>query len=178
MFCFLTDFLEHPVYKASQKADGMTGDVSSEVKKDDKETQTPKELVKDFCSYTTTHGVGRLAQAKTLFSRLIWTVFILGAFTMFFFQTYGLFTLYLSRPVSTVVKVKHKTVSKQIVLRGLQLSISTVITISMNMQRTHWRQLESPHDVWETYETFIRNTHTVLNGNEVYNGLSKRRKLT
>ena len=92
----------------------MAGDVSYEVKKDNKEIQTPKELVKDFCSYTTTHGVGRLAEAKTLFSRSIWTVFILGAFAMFFFQTYGLFTLYLSRPVSTVVKVKHKTVSKQI----------------------------------------------------------------
>ena len=145
LFCFLIDFLEHPVNKASQKADGMTGDVSSEVKKDGKETQTPKELVKDFCSYTTTHGVGRLAEAKTLFSRSIWTVFILGAFAMFFFQTYGLFTLYLSRPVSTVVKVKHKTVSKQIVLRGLQLSISTVITRSMNMQRAHWKQLERVH---------------------------------
>ena len=92
----------------------MTGEVSYQVKKDIEETQTPKELVKDFCSYTTTHGVGRLAEAKTLFSRSIWTVFILGAFTMFFFQTYGLFTLYLSRPVSTVVKVRHKTVSKQV----------------------------------------------------------------
>lgn len=117
----------------------MTGDVSNEVKKDDKETQTPKELVKDFCSYTTTHGVGRLAEAKTLFSRSIWTVFILGAFAMFFFQTYGLFTLYLSRPVSTVVKVKHKTVSKQIMQSGSQLSNSTVITRSMNLQRTHWK---------------------------------------
>ena len=92
----------------------MTGDVSYEVKKDSKETQTPKELVKDFCSYTTTHGIGRLAEAKTLFTRSIWTVFILGAFAMFFYQIFGLFTLYLSRPVSTVVKVRYKTVSKQI----------------------------------------------------------------
>ena len=92
----------------------MAGDGSYELKKDNKETQTSRELVKDFCSYTTTHGVGRLAEAKTLFSRLIWTVFILGAFAMFFYQTYGLFTLYLSRPVSTVVKVRHETVSKQI----------------------------------------------------------------
>lgn len=123
----------------------MTGDVSNEVKKDDKETQTPKELVKDFCSYTTTHGVGRLAEAKTLFSRSIWTVFILGAFAMFFFQTYGLFTLYLSRPVSTVVKVKHKTVSKQIMQSRSQLPILTVIIRSMNLQITHWKQLERVH---------------------------------
>lgn len=123
----------------------MTGDVSNEVKKDDKETQTPKELVKDFCSYTTTHGVGRLAEAKTLFSRSIWTVFILGAFAMFFFQTYGLFTLYLSRPVSTVVKVKHKTVSKQTMQSRSQLPILTVIIRSMNLQITHWKQLERVH---------------------------------
>lgn len=96
----------------------MAGDVSYEVKKDNKERQTPKELVKDFSSYTTTHGVGRLAEAKTLFSRSIWTVFILGAFAMFFYQTYGLFTLYLSRPVSTVVKVRHKTVGKHIMQGG------------------------------------------------------------
>lgn len=123
----------------------MTGDVSNEVKKDDKETQTPKDLVKDFCSYTTTHGVGRLAEAKTLFSRSIWTVFILGAFAMFFFQTYGLFTLYLSRPVSTVVKVKHKTVSKQTMQSRSQLPILTVIIRSMNLQITHWKQLERVH---------------------------------
>ena len=81
------------------------------VKKDSDDLQSPKELIKDFCGYTTTHGVGRLAETKTLFSRLIWTVFILGAFAMFIFQTHGLFTLYLSRPVATVVKVKHKAVS-------------------------------------------------------------------
>ena len=88
----------------------MAGETSTEDKKDGEEPKTPKELVKDFCSYTTTHGVGRLAEARTLFSRSIWTIFILGAFAMFIFQTYGLFKLYLSRPVSTVVKVKHKTV--------------------------------------------------------------------
>lgn len=89
----------------------MAGEASfNEDKKDGEEPKTPKELIKDFCSYTTTHGVGRLAEARTLFSRSIWTVFILGAFGMFIFQTIGLFTLYLRRPVSTVVKVKHKSV--------------------------------------------------------------------
>lgn len=88
----------------------MTGETSHEGKKDGESPKIPKELVKDFCSYTTTHGVGRLAEARTLFSRSICTVFILGAFAMFFFQTHGLFKLYLSRPISTVVKVKHKSV--------------------------------------------------------------------
>ena len=91
----------------------MTGEDSNEVKKDGEEPQSPKELIKEFCSYTTTHGVGRLAEAKTLFSRSIWTVFILGAFAMFIYQTCGLFNLYLRRPVSTAVKEKYKTVSIQ-----------------------------------------------------------------
>lgn len=84
----------------------MAGATEQNVKKSE-DNQSPKELIKDFCGYTTTHGVGRLAEARTLFSRFIWTIFILGAFTMFIFQTHGLFTLWLSRPVATVVKVKH-----------------------------------------------------------------------
>ena len=143
----------------------MSGDVSYEVsKKDNKETQTPKELVKDFCSYTTTHGVGRLAEAKTLFSRSIWTVFILGAFAMFFFQTYGLFTLYLSRPVSTVVKVKHKTVSKTNYTKQL-ITFSTVIIRFMNwLIKTHWKQLKRVHMTSRTHQTFMCNKYTELKG--------------
>ena len=128
----------------------MAGDVSYETKKDDKETQTPKELVKDFCSYTTTHGIGRLAEAKTVFSRLIWTVFILGAFAMFFFQTYGLFTLYLSRPVSTVVKVRHKTVSKQIMHNDHNF-FNCYYQINEFAKNTLEAIRKSPHDVWDTY---------------------------
>ena len=114
---FFIYFLVHPVYKLPQfkGSEPMAGEASlNEDKKDGEETKKPKELIKDFCSYTTTHGIGRLAEAKTLFSRSIWTVFIIGAFAMFIFQTYGLFKLYLSRPVSTVVKVKHKSVCIQI----------------------------------------------------------------
>ena len=88
----------------------MAGATEHNVKKSE-DNQSPKELIKDFCGYTTTHGIGRLAEARTLFSRFIWTIFILGAFTMFIFQTHGLFTLWLSRPVATVVKVKHNAVS-------------------------------------------------------------------
>lgn len=89
----------------------MAGDASYEQKKDSEVPQSSKELIKEFCSYTTTHGLARLAETKILFCRLTWAVFILGAFVMFIYQTHGLFTMYLSRPVSTVVKVKHKSVS-------------------------------------------------------------------
>ena len=76
-----------------------------------KNPQTTKELIREFCNYTTTHGVARLAETKTIFSRFLWSIFIMGAFAMFVYQTSGLFELYLSRPVSTVVQVRHKTVS-------------------------------------------------------------------
>ena len=89
----------------------MTGGRSDELPKDNKMSPSTKDLIKEFCNYTTTHGIGRLAETKTIFSRFIWTVFIFGAFAMFFYQIHGLFELFLSRPVSTIVKVKHKTVS-------------------------------------------------------------------
>ncbi|KAJ7355010.1 hypothetical protein OS493_028677 [Desmophyllum pertusum] len=87
----------------------MAGDASYEQKKDSEVPQSSKELIKEFCSYTTTHGLGRLVETKILFCRLTWAAFILGAFAMFIYQTHGLFIMYLSRPVSTVVKVKHKS---------------------------------------------------------------------
>ena len=73
-----------------------------------------KDIIKEFCSYTTTHGVGRLAEAKTRFSQFIWTCFILSAFGMFFYQVHGLFIHYFSRPVSTVTSLKQATVSRSL----------------------------------------------------------------
>ena len=103
-------------FQHQSKAEDMAGEVSYEVKGDNDGSQSPKELIKEFCGYTTTHGLARLAEAKTLFSRLIWTVFILGASAMFIYQTCGLFSLYLRRPVSTIVKEKYATVGIQILL--------------------------------------------------------------
>ena len=58
----------------------MTGVGSADSDKDSTIPRSTKEIIRDFGNYTTTHGVGRLAEAKTIFSRLIWTIFILGAF--------------------------------------------------------------------------------------------------
>ena len=102
-------------FQYASRAEGVAGEDSYAVKEDGNEPQSPKELIKEFCSYTSTHGVGRLAEAKTLFTRSIWTVFILGAFAMFVYQTSGLFKLYLRRPVSTAVKEQYKSVSVQII---------------------------------------------------------------
>lgn len=70
-----------------------------------------RSLLGQFCGYTTAHGLGRLSESKNIISRLTWSLFCVGASTMFVLQVYNLFLIYLSRPVSTVVKVEHESVS-------------------------------------------------------------------
>lgn len=70
-----------------------------------------KLLLNDFCSYTTAHGLGRLSESSNVVSRLIWSLFCIGASTMFVLQVYNLFSIYLSHPVSTTIKVEHESVS-------------------------------------------------------------------
>ena len=128
-FCIL--FSELPLTRSTQTMDGDS-ESQNELKGSPSKT---KHLIKDFCNYTTTHGVGRLAEAKTIFSRFIWSIFILGSLSMFIYQTSGLFGLYLSRPISTVVKVKHKTVSqnKSVVIYILQIH-STALQANKKMK--------------------------------------------
>lgn len=70
-----------------------------------------KEVISSFCGYTTAHGLGRLADGGGVFRRITWSLFCIGALTMFVVQTYNLFAIYLRRPVSTVVTVQHDSVS-------------------------------------------------------------------
>ena len=70
-----------------------------------------RRLLSDFCGYTTAHGLGRLSESNNVISRLTWSLFCIGASTMFVLQVYNLFSIYSSRPVSTVVKVEHDSVS-------------------------------------------------------------------
>lgn len=74
-----------------------------------------KRLLAEFCDYTTAHGLSRLSASRNICSRLIWSLFCMGAFTMFVMQVYNLFVIYLSRPVSTVVKVEHESVSNYVI---------------------------------------------------------------
>ena len=69
------------------------------------------ELLSEFCGYTTAHGLGRLSQSKNAFTRLVWSLFCVAAFTIFVIEVYSLLDLYLSKPVSTIVKVEHESVS-------------------------------------------------------------------
>ena len=91
-----------------------------------------KNIIKEFCNYTTAHGFGRLAKAKTRFSQFLWTCFILSAFTMFFYQVHGLFVLYYSRPVSIMTSLKQATVSRSLNwLKMLRDLFDTIIVVSI-----------------------------------------------
>ena len=82
--------------------------VNHDIASDDK---TLKTLICDFLGYTTAHGVARLADAKTTFLKIFWTVVCLGATAMFLVQVKGLFGQYLLKPVSTSIKINFEKVS-------------------------------------------------------------------
>ena len=67
--------------------------------------------LKDFCSYTTAHGLGRLVEARNLFWRLFWVTACISAMTMFLIQVYALQKEYYKRPVKTRIDVQHEIVS-------------------------------------------------------------------
>lgn len=80
-------------------------------KETDNKKPSVKEVISTFCGYTTAHGLGRLADGGGIFRRVSWSLFCVGALVMFIVQTYNLFVIYLSRPVTTVVNVQHESVS-------------------------------------------------------------------
>ncbi|XP_068684972.1 amiloride-sensitive sodium channel subunit alpha-like [Montipora foliosa] len=127
----------------------MTGVGSADSDKDSTIPRSTTEIIRDFGNYTTTHGVGRLAEAKTIFSRLIWTTFILGAFSMFIYQTRGLFQLYLSRPVSTLVQVRCAT----------EAFFPTVVVCNQNPVRKD----KIPPDYFKSIKEEIRRLFGVQN---------------
>ncbi|XP_022797294.1 amiloride-sensitive sodium channel subunit alpha-like [Stylophora pistillata] len=88
------------------------GKEASEISREkDTKTKKPsiKEVISNFCGYTTAHGLGRLADGGGIFRRVSWTLFCVGAMAMFIVQTKNLFVIYFSRPVTTVVTVNHES---------------------------------------------------------------------
>ncbi|XP_015764092.1 PREDICTED: degenerin deg-1-like [Acropora digitifera] len=75
----------------------------------DRKQASIKDVLTNFCGYTTAHGLGRLAESQGAFRRATWSLFCFGALTMFVIQIYNLFLIYLGRPVATVVNVHHES---------------------------------------------------------------------
>jgi hypothetical protein len=75
-----------------------------------RESKSFKKLVHNFMGYTSAHGIGRLAESKTIFWKIVWSLVCMGAFSMFIYQFIGLFQQFLSKPVSTSVSVTFEKV--------------------------------------------------------------------
>jgi hypothetical protein len=75
----------------------------------DEKENIPK-LIRNFLGYTTAHGFSRLEGSKGVFWKVFWSVVCLGSFGMFVYQVHGLFELYLSRPVTTSVRITFEKV--------------------------------------------------------------------
>ena len=80
----------------------------SERNSDEKEN-IPK-LIRNFLGYTTAHGFSRLEGSKGVFWKIFWALVCVGSFGMFTYQVRGLFLLYLSRPVTTSVRITFEKV--------------------------------------------------------------------
>lgn len=90
---------------------------TSEVKLEEKETggsqTTFSLLIRDFCDYTSAHGLGRISAVKHWIRTVFWSLLFIGAVTMLCIQVNTLFQQYQSRPLTTLVSVKKETVSLQ-----------------------------------------------------------------
>ena len=70
-------------------------------------------LVKDFCDYTSAHGLGRIMAATHWTRSVFWTMLLLGATTIMTIQVHTLFQKYQRRPLTTLVTVETSTVRHQ-----------------------------------------------------------------
>jgi len=75
-------------------------------KKKKRDTRTIEKL-KEFCGYTTAHGLGRLVESKGYVRRVFWVMACLGAFSVFAIQVISLAKQYMRRPVETYITMKY-----------------------------------------------------------------------
>lgn len=99
------------IHSTAMKKEGTLPNANSKRSSMEKKPPAVRDLLSEFCGYTTAHGLGRLSQSKNAFTRLVWSLFCIAAFTVFVIEVYSLLDLYLSKPVSTIVKVEHENVS-------------------------------------------------------------------
>lgn len=67
-------------------------------------------LVKNFCDYTSAHGLGRIMAATHWTRTVFWTMLLLGATTIMTVQVHTLFQKYQRRPLTTLVTVETSKV--------------------------------------------------------------------
>lgn len=75
------------------------------------EEETCTSLTKDFCGYTSAHGLERVMSAKEWIRKAFWSLLFIGAVVVLGFQVYTLFKKYQRRPLNTLITLKSDTVS-------------------------------------------------------------------
>lgn len=80
-----------------------------EYKTEDAATWTS--LTKDFCGYTSAHGLERIMSSKEWIRKAFWSSLFIGAVVVLGFQVYTLFEKYQRRPLNTLITLKSDTVS-------------------------------------------------------------------
>uniref|UniRef100_A0A1I8HN37 WSC domain-containing protein n=1 Tax=Macrostomum lignano TaxID=282301 RepID=A0A1I8HN37_9PLAT len=61
--------------------------------------------VKQFCSYTSAHGLGRFSEQSSFIGRSLWLTFLLATYSGFGYHLYTLFDRYQQAPVLTTITV-------------------------------------------------------------------------
>ncbi|XP_046838980.1 degenerin unc-8-like [Xenia sp. Carnegie-2017] len=118
-----------------------------------KEGNTFRKLVLSFTRDTSAHGIGQLANSKTLLSRVFWSLVCMGALGMFVYQAKGLLQQYLSKPIATTVSVSFEK----------RLAFPAVTVCNLNMIRKDavpqkvLKFLEKNYESW-AYNNGLKNT--------------------
>lgn len=75
------------------------------------ENETSMSLTKDFCGYTSAHGLERIMSSKQWIRKTFWSLLFIAAVVVLGLQVYTLFRKYQRRPLVTLVTLKSDTVS-------------------------------------------------------------------
>ena len=75
------------------------------------EDETITSVTKDFCEYTSAHGLERIMSSKEWIRKAFWSLLFIGAVVVLGLQVFTLFNKYQRRPLNTLITLKSDTVS-------------------------------------------------------------------
>jgi len=87
-------------------------DTQEQEQKGDQEStsETYTALIKDFCGYTSAHGLERIMSAKQWIRKAFWSLLFIAAITVLGIQVHTLYNKYQRRPLVTLVTLESNTV--------------------------------------------------------------------
>ena len=81
-----------------------------------KRNESLQHLCKDFATSTSAHGVPHIVNSEHTYQKIGWTIACFITLGIFCWMIAGLIKLYVSKPVSTTVKVKHEKVINSMIM--------------------------------------------------------------